>query len=83
MAKPKTWDHTHCGVSEGRLQEFRQVGARFELMRERAGVLRIQLSGLKEPGLVGVWRSAEGGDAVFLADSPDQLKAWRSWRAGC
>ena len=78
-----SWEYKHVGVSEGTLQEFKQRGARFELLRERQGILRIQLSGLKEPGLVGVWRSAEGGDAVFLADSPDQLKAWRTWRAAC
>ena len=78
-----SWEYKHVGGSEGTLQEFKQRGERFELLRERAGVLRIQLSGLKEPGLVGVWRSAEGGDAVFLADNPDQLRAWRTWRAAC
>ena len=60
-----SWEYKHVGGSEGTLQEFKQRGERFELLRERAGVLRIQLSGLKEPGLVGCGGRPRGAMLCF------------------
>lgn len=79
----RAWSKIPYGVSEGTLREFRQRGKRFELIRERAGILRIQIASMKKRGLLSVWTVKEGSDRIFLADDPAQLTAFKQWLEAC